>query len=55
MPEYAFYCRTCRKPFAAAMTVAAHDKGVAPCPKCKQRKQVEKRIAGVYVVTAKKS
>ncbi len=55
MPEYAFYCRVCRKPFTAVMAVAQHDRGVAPCPRCKQRRTVEKRVAAAYVVTARKS
>jgi putative FmdB family regulatory protein len=55
MPEYAFYCRTCKKSFTDFMTIAAHDKGVAPCPKCGKKKEVEKRIAATYVVTSKKS
>ena len=55
MPEYAFYCRACKKPFTAVMSLAQHDKGVAPCPKCKQRRQVEKRPAAAFVVTARKS
>jgi len=55
MPEYAFYCRLCKKPFSAVMTIAQHDRGVAPCPKCKQRRNVEKRLAAAYVVTSKKS
>jgi putative FmdB family regulatory protein len=55
MPEYAFYCRACKKPFTAAMGMAQHDKGVAPCPRCKQRKPVEKRLAAAFVVTARKS
>jgi putative FmdB family regulatory protein len=55
MPEYAFYCRPCRKSFTAIMTIAAHDRGVAPCPKCGKKKDVEKRIAAAFVVTSKKS
>jgi putative FmdB family regulatory protein len=55
MPEYAFYCRACKKPFTAVMSLAQHDKGVASCPKCKQRRQVEKRPAAAFVVTARKS
>ncbi|HVP67652.1 MAG TPA: FmdB family zinc ribbon protein [Anaeromyxobacteraceae bacterium] len=55
MPEYAFYCRPCKKQFTAVMTIAAHDKGVAPCPKCGKKRDVEKRIAVAYVVTSKKS
>ncbi|HZY05716.1 MAG TPA: FmdB family zinc ribbon protein [Anaeromyxobacteraceae bacterium] len=55
MPEYAFYCRACKKPFTALMTIAQHDRGVAACPRCKQRKAVEKRLAAAFVVTARKS
>lgn len=55
MPEYAFYCRACKKPFTAVQTLAQHDRGVAPCPRCKQRKAVEKRLAAAFVVTARKS
>ena len=55
MPEYAFYCRACKKPFAAVMTVAQHDKGVAPCPRCRQRRRVQKRLAAAFVVTGRKS
>ena len=55
MPEYAFYCRSCKKPFTALMSVASHDKGAAPCPKCGKKRDVEKRIAAAYVVTSKKS
>ena len=55
MPEYAFYCRACKKPFTAAMRVAQHDRRVAPCPRCGQRKPVEKRLAVAFVVTARKS
>jgi len=55
MPEYVFYCSPCKKSFTAIMTVAAHDKGVSPCPKCGKKKDVEKRIAMAYVVTSKKS
>ena len=55
MPEYAFYCRGCKKQFTAVMTIGAHDRGVAPCPKCGKKREVEKRIAVAYVVTSKKS
>ncbi|HEU4383433.1 MAG TPA: FmdB family zinc ribbon protein [Anaeromyxobacteraceae bacterium] len=55
MPEYAYYCRDCKKPFTAIQSMAQHDRRVAPCPKCKQRKPVEKRLAAAFVVTARKS
>ena len=55
MPEYAYYCRPCKKSFTAIMTMSAHDRGVAPCPKCGTKKDVEKRIAAAFVVTSKKS
>ncbi len=55
MPQYAYYCKQCEKPFLASMHVADHEKKTAECPKCHQRKKVEKRIAPVNVVTARKS
>ncbi len=55
MPEYAFYCKQCEKPFTAFMHVIEHDKKVAECPKCHQKRPVEKRLAPVNVFTPKKS
>ncbi|MBI5543419.1 MAG: zinc ribbon domain-containing protein [Deltaproteobacteria bacterium] len=55
MPEYEFFCSTCKKPFTALMHVKEHDKKVEPCPKCKKTAPVQKRISGVSVITARKS
>ena len=55
MPEYEFYCKTCGKPFTAFMHVKEHDVSVAECPKCHQKKEVEKRISDVNVFTTRKS
>ncbi len=55
MPEYDFYCKTCGKPFSAFMHVKEHDEGVAECPKCHKKSQVEKRIPDVNVFTTSKS
>jgi putative FmdB family regulatory protein len=55
MPEYEFYCKTCGKPFTAFMHVKEHDVEVATCPECHEKRQVEKQIPGVNVVTSRKS
>jgi putative FmdB family regulatory protein len=55
MPEYEFFCKTCGKPFTAFMHVKEHDATVAECPKCHQKKQVEKLIPHVSVFTTRKS
>ncbi len=55
MPLYEFYCRKCRKAFSASMSIAAHDRGVAACPKCGKKKDVEKRISTFTAVTSRKS
>jgi len=51
MPEYAFYCRACKKPFTTVMSIARHDRGVAPCPRCKQRTLT--RMMSAFAVTGK--
>jgi putative FmdB family regulatory protein len=55
MPEYEFYCKTCGKRFTAFMHVKEHDVGVAKCPECHDKRQVEKLIADVNVFTTRKS
>ncbi len=55
MPVYDFYCRRCRKPFTAVMHVSEHDAGVAKCPKCEKKDQVEKRMSEFTAVTSRKS
>lgn len=55
MPEYEFYCRSCGKTFTAFMHVKEHDVEVATCPECHEKKEVQKRIPDVYVVTTRKS
>lgn len=55
MPVYEFYCRRCRKSFAAVMHVSEHDRGVAECPKCHRKKDVEKRLSAFTAVTSRKS
>jgi len=55
MPVYEFYCRKCRKAFTASMHVSQHDRGVAACPKCLKKKEVEKRLSQFTAVTSRKS
>jgi len=55
MPEYEFLCKTCGKQFTAFMHVEEHDRSVPECPKCHQKKQIEKLIPHVTVLTSRKS
>jgi len=53
MPQYQFYCPTCRKEFSLVLTLAEFEKG-GKCPKCGSKK-LEQRWAAFYAVTSKKS
>jgi putative FmdB family regulatory protein len=56
MPNYEYYCRTCKKSFSAHMSVREHDERTPECPEHHKAPEVEKRLATtVYVVTTKKS
>lgn len=55
MPVYDFYCRRCQKPFATVMHVSEHDAGVAECPECHKKDEVEKRLSAFTAVTSRKS
>ena len=55
MPEYEFYCKRCHKTFTTFMHVKEHDLTVAECPKCHEKKEVQKLIPEVNVFTHSKS
>ncbi len=55
MPVYEFFCVRCEEPFTAVMHVSEHDTSVAPCPKCGQKDQVQKRLSSFTAVTSRKS
>jgi len=55
MPVYEFYCRRCEKVFTAVMHVAEHDTGVADCPECHKKDEVEKRLSTFMPKTSRKS
>ena len=55
MPVYEFYCRRCEKAFTAVMHVAEHDAGVAECPACQKKDEVEKRLSTFMPKTSHKS
>jgi putative FmdB family regulatory protein len=37
MPQYEFFCETCKKEQTISMTIGEHDKGGARCPECGNR------------------
>lgn len=55
MPVYGFYCRRCELAFTEEMHVAEHDADVAACPRCREKKDVEKRMSSFTAVTSRKS
>ncbi len=55
MPVYEFFCRRCKKEFAAAMHVPEHDRDVVECPDCHRKDRVEKRLSTFTPVTSHKS
>jgi putative FmdB family regulatory protein len=55
MPVYEFFCRKCQKSFTAEMHVSEHDTGVAECPECHRKEDVEKRLSTFTAVTSRKS
>ena len=55
MPLYDFQCNDCQKTFEIQLSLAQHEKaGVVVCPSCGSR-NVKQLIAGVTVITGKKS
>ncbi|RKH47493.1 FmdB family zinc ribbon protein [Corallococcus sicarius] len=54
MPVYEFFCRKCREPFTEVMKIKEHDERTPVCPRCREAKEVEKRLSAVHAVTTKK-
>ena len=54
MPQYEFFCKTCKKAFSKILTLAEYEKDKFNCPKCHGNK-VEQRLSSVYAVTSNKS
>ena len=54
MPQYEFFCHTCKKTFSKILTIAEHDKHTMKCPLCGGH-NVEQRWASFYAITSKKS
>ena len=55
MPLYEFFCKRCKKQFQEVMHVEEHDKGVAVCPSCRKKDEVERRMSVFHAVTPRKS
>jgi putative FmdB family regulatory protein len=55
MPRYEYQCNECQKTFEIQLSLTQHDKaGAAVCPSCGSS-NVKQLIAGVTVITSKKS
>jgi putative FmdB family regulatory protein len=55
MPVYEYFCRACGKPFVETMHVEEHERDVPPCPECRKKEDVEKRMSSFTAVTKRKS
>lgn len=55
MPDYDFFCQSCKKPFTAHMSIKEHDARMAECPVCNNTKDVQRVISHFNVQTSKKS
>ncbi len=54
MPEYDFYCQTCRRNFILSMSLQGYEKKDFSCPQCK-RKEL-KRVPSTFIAkTSRKS
>ena len=42
MPEYAYYCHACNRPFSKTLTPAEYEEGTVTCPHCGSE-EVEQR------------
>ena len=55
MPVYEFSSAASgQKPFTAEMHVSEHDAGVAECPECHRKEDVEKRLSTFTAMTSRK-
>jgi putative FmdB family regulatory protein len=54
MPQYEYYCDSCKKTFAKVLTLDEHNKDKIVCPSCGSRK-VEQQYSPFFAVTSKKS
>lgn len=54
MPQYDFFCKSCKKDFTRILTLAEYEKGGVTCPHCGSSK-VEQKWSAFYAVTSRKS
>jgi putative FmdB family regulatory protein len=54
MPLYDFHCNDCGKDFELPLSVKDYERKDFACPGCRS-KNLERMVAGVGVITAKKS
>ena len=54
MPVYEYECQKCGKRFTLALSLAAHGRQKASCPKCKSAK-VTQLFSGFFAQTSRKS
>jgi putative FmdB family regulatory protein len=54
MPQYVYFCETCKKEFTKTLHIAEMEKGGVKCPDCGGEK-VHQMVSAFSAVTSKKS
>jgi len=54
MPQYEYYCDSCKKTFSKVLTLTEHTEDKIVCPSCGGSK-VEQQYSAFFAVTSKKS
>jgi putative FmdB family regulatory protein len=54
MPQYEFFCHTCKKLFSKILSLVDYEEGNVVCPHCLSKK-IEQRWSTFSVITSKKS
>jgi putative FmdB family regulatory protein len=55
LPTYEYQCKACDHAFSVIQTLAQHEKGKPPCPKCKKKKNVKQLMSMFSAQTSRKS
>lgn len=54
MPQYEYFCPTCKREVTIPMSIGAHDRGDIACPTC-GGKNLESRVSSFFCTTSRKS
>jgi len=54
VPQYEYFCHSCRKAFSKILTLEEYEEGEVTCPDC-GGKEVEQTLTAFFAVGSKKS